>query len=86
MNLKPLLVLLIAIFIVSNSLVATGAEYSRYLKNYSVEDGLSQSAVNQITQDDFGYLWIATDYGLNRFDGYTFQEIPGPENRFASDG
>ncbi|AIY66885.1 EAL domain-containing protein [Pseudoalteromonas piratica] len=62
------------------------AEYSRYLQNYSVEDGLSQSYVNQTVQDDLGYLWIATDYGLNRFDGYEFEKITGPDNVFANDG
>ncbi|MGB0834018.1 MAG: EAL domain-containing protein [Psychrobium sp.] len=78
--------LLITIVLMGGVFTSFAAEYSRYLKNYSVEDGLSQSMVNQIVQDDFGYLWIATEYGLNRFDGYTFEEIPGPENRFASDG
>jgi len=62
------------------------AEFSRYLTNYSVEDGLSQSLVNQTIQDKYGYIWIATKYGLNRFDGYEFEQIPGPKNSFASDG
>lgn len=35
-------------------------------------DGLSQNSVNQITLDNTGYLWIATDEGLNRYDGYNF--------------
>ncbi len=36
----------------------------------SAADGLSQSSVNAIAQDQEGYLWIATQEGLNRFDGY----------------
>ncbi|MFY8351292.1 EAL domain-containing protein [Pseudoalteromonas sp. SSM20] len=74
---------LILLFAISN---AYSAEYSRYLKNYSVEEGLSQSYVNQTIQDDYGYLWVATDYGLNRFDGYEFEQISGPDNIFANDG
>ncbi|NRA72469.1 MAG: EAL domain-containing protein [Gammaproteobacteria bacterium] len=62
------------------------AEFSRYLNNYSVEDGLSQSVVNQIIQDKYGYIWVATDYGLNRFDGYDFEQISGLNNSFSSDG
>jgi len=62
------------------------AEFSRYLTNYSVEDGLSQSLVNQTIQDKYGYIWVATDYGLNRFDGYNFEQITGPNNSFSSDG
>ncbi len=42
--------------------------------SYSVNEGLSQSTVFDITQDDQGFLWIATRDGINRFDGYTFNE------------
>lgn len=32
--------------------------------------GLSQTRVAAVTQDGVGFLWFATQYGLNRFDGY----------------
>ena len=32
----------------------------------------SSGLINDICQDKYGYLWIATDYGLNKFDGYRF--------------
>lgn len=38
----------------------------------SVNDGLSQSTVNAILQDRYGYMWFGTQDGLNRFDGYNF--------------
>jgi diguanylate cyclase (GGDEF)-like protein len=38
----------------------------------SLEEGLSQTTVNAILQDRRGFLWIATEDGLNRFDGYEF--------------
>lgn len=41
-------------------------------KRIDVEDGLSQNSVNDILQDSDGYIWIATQEGLNRFDGYSF--------------
>ncbi|WP_285822017.1 ligand-binding sensor domain-containing protein [Xylanibacter muris] len=32
----------------------------------------SNSQITDICQDRYGYIWIATEYGLNRFDGYHF--------------
>ncbi|MVM28473.1 response regulator [Spirosoma sp. HMF4905] len=41
-------------------------------KLFTVENGLSGSVVSDIHQDRSGFLWIATEDGLNRFDGITF--------------
>ncbi len=41
-------------------------------RTYSVEEGLSQSAVYDMMQDGDGFLWLATQDGLSRFDGYGF--------------
>ena len=39
----------------------------------SANGGLSQTRVAQVVQDDDGFLWFATQYGLNRYDGYDFK-------------
>jgi len=39
---------------------------------FTSENGLGSNFVNGIVQDDVGYLWIATENGLSRFDGYSF--------------
>lgn len=40
---------------------------------YSIADGLSQSVVICVFQDSRGYIWLGTQNGLNRFDGYNFK-------------
>ncbi len=42
------------------------------IKRLGVEDGMSSNYVVSVTQDKKGYLWIATESGLNRFDGRQF--------------
>lgn len=42
------------------------------LKRLGVEDGLSNNYVVDITQDKQGCIWLATESGLNLFDGNTF--------------
>jgi len=38
----------------------------------TIQDGLSQSTINDMLQDEKGFLWFATDDGLNRYNGYEF--------------
>lgn len=40
---------------------------------YDIENGLVQETVRGIIQDNKGFLWIGTEEGLNRFDGFSFQ-------------
>ena len=35
-------------------------------------DKLTNSLVTRVCQDKYGYVWIASNFGLNRFDGYRF--------------
>ena len=53
---------------------------------FSTEDGLSQTRVSQIVQDDQGFLWFGSQYGLNRYDGYKFKVFkhePGVANSLS---
>ncbi|MDD2982309.1 MAG: two-component regulator propeller domain-containing protein [Crocinitomicaceae bacterium] len=43
--------------------------------NFSVAEGLAQSQVSSIVQDEKGYLWVGTMGGLGRFNGKTFENF-----------
>ncbi len=41
----------------------------------SIDQGLAQSIVTTVLQDRTGYLWLCTEDGLNRYDGYRFSVL-----------
>ncbi len=43
--------------------------------HYTTQQGLIFDNVNSIAQDNIGFIWIATEDGLSRFDGKVFQNI-----------
>lgn len=42
-------------------------------EHFSPIDGLSQATILNIYQDHFGFMWFATEDGLNKFDGISFK-------------
>lgn len=44
-----------------------------YFEHFTSENGLSQNSGYAIAQDKWGFLWMGTQEGLNRFDGYEFK-------------
>jgi ligand-binding sensor domain-containing protein len=51
----------------------TTRELSRNISAHILsEDGLSQNTVHSILQDSKGFMWFATEDGLNKYDGYNF--------------
>jgi PAS domain S-box-containing protein len=49
-----------------------GQPRSPVFERLSVDQGLSQSYVTALAQDRQGFLWVGTQDGLNRYDGYGF--------------
>ena len=44
-------------------------------RNIGVKEGLSQSSVLSMKQDSFGFIWVGTRDGLNRYDAYSFVQF-----------
>ncbi|MFT4924653.1 MAG: signal transduction histidine kinase/ligand-binding sensor domain-containing protein [Phenylobacterium sp.] len=65
--------LLITLFVLFYSIMVQAAGPALHFDRFSLDDGLSQAAVSDIFQDRDGFLWFATQDGLNRYDGYTFK-------------
>ncbi|MDR1348488.1 MAG: response regulator [Prevotellaceae bacterium] len=72
-----ILMLFICNILLSGSLHAQTGNY------YSSENGLSSNLINCMHQDMRGFIWIASEYGLTRFDALQFvryQHIENDEN------
>ena len=55
-------------------LLCAGQARGEYqFRHYDRNNGLSDNTVNAIVQDDMGFMWFGTKYGLNRFDGSAFK-------------
>jgi signal transduction histidine kinase/ligand-binding sensor domain-containing protein/CheY-like chemotaxis protein/HPt (histidine-containing phosphotransfer) domain-containing protein len=59
-----------------------------YFEHLTMRDGLSHSTVEGMLQDSRGYLWLATESGLDRYDGYSvrvYHRERGNPGALASD-
>lgn len=85
-GLSALIVLILALLLVQPAVSAPGAvdfapgAHLRF-EHLTIDDGLSQNAGLALLQDRQGYLWIGTQDGLNRYDGYTLTHFKNdPDN------
>ncbi|RXK81178.1 two-component regulator propeller domain-containing protein [Filimonas effusa] len=63
--------------------IAAGQQSPWLFTKHTTSQGLSSPTVYDILQDSYGFLWLATEDGLNRFDGINFRiyrHIPGNNN------
>ena len=81
---KDFLIFILNLFFVGQSFTQSD---DIYFDRLSVKDGLSHSTVFNIVQDTTGFIWIATQEGLNKYDGYEFtlyRHIPTDKNSISS--
>src|SRR6266487_3212794 len=63
-----------AIFFLIVAHLPSNEQVSNYnFRSLTTNDGLSDGIVRAISQDKYGFIWIGTSYGLNRFDGISIK-------------
>ena len=53
-------------------------------QHFYTSDQLSSNQITAICQDQTGYIWVATEYGLNKYDGYRFTNYLHDQNNPSS--
>jgi len=82
------LLLIIAGYFLSNGILLANIPDNASFIHISIDEGLSQSTVFSIVQDDKNSMWFATYDGLNKYNGYRFtvyRHDPQVQNSIASD-
>lgn len=67
--------------------VLSVGSYGQNYRLFSTENGLTSSLVNCVFEDRYGQIWIATEDGLNRYDGVkitSYKHLEGEDNSLAS--
>jgi len=59
--------------------------YRLHHKVYTTDDGLSSRFIQDIYQDTRGFIWVSSDYGVNRFDGQKFEVYNQGKYKLQSD-
>lgn len=71
-----------------STLIFASPQDKGFFRQVWLEDGLSQSSITAITQDNVGYMWFGTMDGLNRYDGKTVDQFdfnPFKDNTVSGD-
>lgn len=76
----------VILFIVSLSTVLYAQQIKPYCIPFNLEDQTTATAIHAIVQDSHGFVWLATDKGVVRFDGVSYVQYDlsqlSPSNEF----
>lgn len=64
-----------------SSLAVAQPSYDFSMKHWNSVHGLSSNSVRAVSQDQSGYIWLGTLWGLNRFDGLEFEHFTTENQR-----
>lgn len=54
------------------------------VKQWNIQSGLPSQSVKSVVQDNQGYIWLGTQFGLSRFDGHQFQNFNTQNTEFLN--
>lgn len=69
---KPSYIFIISILL-TISIYSSGQKREMKFETIPPEHGLSNYSVHAIIQDNYGFIWVGTQDGLNKYDGYKFK-------------
>lgn len=76
-KLLPRLLSILLITVCSSGLLFSQDNY--HITQYTARQGLPQNSIRGLTFDQHGFLWLATEGGIARFDGRTFKVLDGQD-------
>jgi len=73
---RTLLVLSLFIFFAATcSLPARAQPIAPAFHSYNMDSGIAHVTISDIAEDKYGFLWLASQSGVDKFDGYTFRNF-----------
>lgn len=84
---KNIVLLLLLVCFVRAQAAEQQSVYDFDIKHWGSSEGLASNSVRSISQDSQGYIWLATQHGLDRFDGTQFEHFTKEtHHQLASNG
>src|SRR5687768_12272623 len=79
MKLRLRKVVLAFLLVFGCHIILTAQEKDVKFHHLTVDDGLPSNTVNAVIRDSRGFIWIASENGIGRYDGYTFTTFRSQE-------
>ena len=80
---KPKYYLLLVIFSFISFLIVQSQE-KKIIEKINQKQGLSNSRITGIVKDEDGFIWISTQDGLNKYDGFNFEVFQKKNSNISS--
>ncbi len=77
-------ILLSLLFIYHSSISCSAADSSFYY-HFNTDNGLPSNNVYSVIKDRLGYIWVATDNGIAKYNGYSFKKFTTNEGLPSND-